>query len=162
MEIAIVLMGAAWWWHRPKGWRVPTYEESYPLDLKEVEETPENREAGVVVEDTPEGRVKMRREGGVFEYWAHRAMAYRYLEPVARKHVLLYGGTYAKLENATVKEVGDAKEGRSVFVTLKTTKRREVCKEINRYRWMGKETEDVTKMVARDVTFAAFKNKMNS
>ena len=163
MEIAAiaVFMGAAWWWHRPKTWRVPTYEEAFPLDLQEVEETEENKVDRVVVEMTPEGKVKMRRTGDVFEYWAPRAMVYRYLEPVARKHVLVYGGNYTKLERATEKEVSANAEGKNgVFASFKTYgKRREVCKEINQYRWLGKEEVKMLRVEPKRVSFADFKNK---
>ena len=161
MEIAAiaVFMGAAWWWHRPKTWRVPTYEEAFPLDLQEVEETEENKVDRVVVEMTPEGKVKMRREGYVFEYWAARAMAYRYLEPVARKHVLVYGGNYTKLENATEKEVSPV-EAKGVFASFKTYgKRQMVHKEINQYRWLGKEEVKMLRVEPRRVSFSDFKNK---
>lgn len=162
MELAAIslLMGAAWWWYRPKRWRLPTYEEHFPLDVQDVEETAENKAEGVVVVETPEGKVKMRRTGEVFEYWAARAMAYRYLEPVARKHVLVHGGKYTKLEKATVTEVAAQQKG--VFASFKTYgKRQEVSKAINRYRWLGKEETKMVRVEARAVSFSDFKNKKN-
>jgi hypothetical protein len=155
MEVAILLMGVAVWWYRPTKWRKPTYEEAYPLTEAAPTETPENLAAEVVEESTPEGRVKMKRKGETFEYWAPRAMAYRYLEPVARKHVLLYGGDYVPLEKAVVREVVD--DAPSVFAKLKSHKRTEVSKTINKYRWMGKEKVVVERAEPKAVSFKDYK-----
>ena len=67
------------------------YENLYLLDTKEVmEETEENNHDKAVEEVTPEGRVIMKWEDGVFLYWSDKPKQYRYLETVARKYVLLY------------------------------------------------------------------------
>jgi len=155
MEAVVLLfMGAAVWWYRPTKWRVVSEEAV----VEEIEETEANKRREVVEVVTPEGRVTMRRRGDAFEYWAARSMAYKYLDPVARRHAMLYGGDYTKLERATVKEV--KVEGvAGVFASLKTYGRREVCKEINKYKWLGREEEVVERKPARAVSFADFKNK---
>ncbi len=162
MEVAAIAicMGAAIWWYRPKKWRVSTYEEAFPLHLESVEETEENKAQRVVVVQTPEGSVKMRRNDADFEYWAPRAVAYRYLEPVARKHVLLYGGSYVELKPATVKHVRIV-EAASVFAALKGTQvvKKIVYKDINKYKYLGKEELVVEKIQGRAMSFADFKNK---
>ena len=72
---------------------VPPYEGKYPLDTGELEESPENRLARRVQDETPQGVVAMTYDDATstFFYWADASsVQYKYLDTVARKWVIVY------------------------------------------------------------------------
>ena len=101
------------------------YEDKY-LDMAAADETEKNRTAGLVEEETPQGRVFMRRDGDAFGYWADTSVQFKYLEAVARKWVGVY-------------------DRRDLYVELrevpKENKKAKVEKELNKYVWKGRAAE---------------------
>ena len=98
-----------WYWARPKLEYKPRYESLYPLDTVDIHETVENRLHKRVEETTPEGKVLLTYDenSNTFFYWALKPIAYRYLEVVARKYVLVYDckDRYVNMSDELVKAV---------------------------------------------------------
>jgi hypothetical protein len=130
------------------------YDRRYSLCTAELPESKENIEKKVVSDETPEGRVVMRLQDDLFEYWADKAMPYKYLETVARKYVIVhdcrdrYINIFKELllaHEAKAKEVPEIGGANSVFAKFKKEKKqadnRLVNARANRYKWRGKLAE---------------------
>jgi hypothetical protein len=136
------------------------YENKYMLKSV-VEESEELKKIGVVEEETPEGKVRMKfeqdkdKEKGinVFLYWSNRPIQYKYLETVARKYVIVYDcrehyiNIFEELAKASVKPVNEMNKP-DVFASFKTynTKRKQLKNRVvneksNTYVWKGKLSE---------------------
>jgi hypothetical protein len=139
----------------------PPYEAFYSLSTAELPETQANLEKKVVEDETPEGRVIMRLQDGLFEYWADKTKSYKYLETVARKYVIVYDcrDQYVNIfkelllahEALQAKKEAPAKVD-SVFAQLKNNKAKPVDNRLvnaraNRYKWRGKLAEFFTLQV---------------
>lgn len=139
------------------------YEGLYPLDTGHLFETPDNRSKGIVEEMTPEGRVRMRLTDGIFEYWADRALHYRYLETVARKYVIVYDCREAYVnmfrELLKAREVVEVKELSAVYVKRSGPPPRASIANAaaNRYRWLGKHVETIA---PRGMSYSDFKKRI--
>jgi len=141
------------------------YDMWYPLDTGDIFETPQNLADGLVEELTPDGRVRMRFTDGVFEYWADRAVTYRFLETVARKYVIVFNCRehYVNMFRERLKAL-DAQAVRPapnpVFATLKrhaASREAPTFTAANRYRWLGKHVE--TK-APRGMRYSEFKKQI--
>jgi hypothetical protein len=127
----------------------PPYEQSYPLDTAELPETATNLLAQRVEDATPDGRVVMRLQEGVFEYWADKTVAYKYLEAVARKYVIVYNrrSEYVNMFRELLKALNEPppppKPVDKVFAALRPVKVQKglVNEKANRYHWMGRLAE---------------------
>ena len=161
MRVAVSMLRRLTEWCCPTPVHATPYEVLYPLDT-ELVETPANLDAGIAEEFTPDGRVRMRLTDGIFEYWADRAVTYKYLEVVARKYVIvfkckeLYVNIFRERYNALM-EVAPTVALNPVFATLK---RNAVSREApantaaNRYRWLGKYVETTP---PRKMSYTEFK-----
>lgn len=127
----------------------PPYESFYSLSTAALPETQENLEKKVVQDETPEGRVIMRLQDGLFEYWADKSKAYKYLETVARKYVIVYDcrDQYVNIfkelllaHEALQAKKEAPKKAESVFAQYKAkpADNRLVNARANRYKWRGK------------------------
>jgi hypothetical protein len=119
-----------------------------------LEETDELKKMGVVEETTPEGLVRMKFADGIFLYWSHRAIQYKYLETVARKYVMVYNcrenyiNIFEELAIAAAKPKQEPVHP-AIFASFKkyNTKRKQikhtyiVNEKSNQYIWKGKITE---------------------
>ena len=136
------------------------YEGLYPLDTATLFETPENLDKGIVEEMTPEGRVRMRLNDGIFEYWADRAQNYRFLETVARKYVIVYDcrDQYVNMFRELLKAMEtEPVIPNAVFAKLKRAPRPSIVNAAaNRYKWMGKHVETVA---PRGLSYHEFKKQ---
>jgi hypothetical protein len=118
------------------------------------EETEESKKLGVVEETTPEGMVRMKLVDGIFLYWSHRAIQYKYLETVARKYVMVYDcrdhyiNIFDELAIAAAKPKQEPVHP-AIFASFKkyNTKRKQikhnyiVNEKSNQYHWKGKISE---------------------
>jgi len=118
------------------------------------EETEELKTMGVVEETTPEGIVRMKFGDGIFLYWSHRAIQYKYLETVARKYVMVYDcrekyiNIFEELAIAAAKPKQEPVHP-AIFASFKkyNTKRKQikqnyiVNEKSNQYNWKGKISE---------------------
>jgi len=135
--------------------RETPYEYLYLLNtVNEADEEEELKKLGVVEETTPEGKVRLKWEDGIFLYWSNRSIQYKYLETVARKYVLVYHckehyiNIFEELAIAAAKPKQE-QEQPSVFASFKNynTKRKQlkqqyvVNEKSNQYNWKGKISE---------------------
>jgi len=152
------------------------YENLYMFPCNEDEAVPEESEEskamGVVEETTPEGVVRMKFEDGIFLYWSHRAIQYKYLETVARKYVMVYDcrnhyiNIFEELAIAAAKPKKDPVHP-TIFASFKkyNTKRKQikhnyiVTEKSNQYNWKGKISEYERPVVAevKPVRYSDFK-----
>lgn len=148
----------------PEPQEIP-YENLYMFPSNVDEEVPEESEdlkhLGVVEEITPEGAVRMKFEDGIFLYWAHRAIQYKYLETVARKYVMVYDcrnhyiNIFEELAIAAAKPKKEPVHP-AIFASFKkyNTKRKQikhnyiVNEKSNQYNWKGKISEYERPVVA--------------
>lgn len=172
----------AWIWkmiERMASWEHPTieykpYEQFYPLDTKEtIEESIDRLIHKEVEEMTPEGKVILSYDesSNTFLYWAQKPIAYKYLEVVARKYVIVYDckEVYVNMvkellkamqANTEVKEIKTITD--SPFVVFKSYNRvHKVNKKIanetgNHYKHMGKEKVESVPTY-KPITFADYK-----
>ena len=136
-----------WWvnyFHPPP--LLPPYENSYNLSSTATE-TPENLKRRQVQEVTPEGLVTLTydTDSSAFFYWSEKVVAYKYLEVVARKYVIVY-------------------DCRDIYINmfrelLKTfqKKRRMVNERGNTYKYKGKSCEEEVKPVYKPITYLDYK-----
>lgn len=164
-----------WYFYpRPVVIRKIYIENAYPLGVNKniIIETDENKNKMQVEEDTPEGKVIIRMDNETFLYWSDRKVAYKYLEMVARKYVILYDckdkyvNIFKELYIAATK-IEEYKED-SIYVKLKPyntihgklNKSKLVPEKSNKYIWKGKYAEcGVHKEVLpiKQIKFADFK-----
>ena len=161
------------WYFYPKEKRqeireVP-YENKYMLGST-VDEAEDLLALGVVEEDTPEGRVRMKWSDGVFLYWCVRPIQYKYLETVARKYVIVYDckenyiNIFEQLAIASLKPTTEPVHP-SVFASFKqyNTKRKKnvnvVNEKSNQYIWKGKisEYDPPVKLEVKPIRYSDFK-----
>jgi hypothetical protein len=171
-----------WYWPQPKledKPKVKPYEALYPLDTQEpIHESIENRMQKRVEETTPEGKVLLTYDenSNMFFYWAPKPIAYRYLEVVARKYVLVYdckdryvnmSAELLKAVKAVPKEV--VKPIDSPFATFKSYNTlahkkpsTKIANELgNVYKHIGKEVPTPAVENYKPISFAEFK-KINT
>jgi hypothetical protein len=141
----------SWWrWFFPLPLTYP-YEFKYPLS-DAVEETEENRLYKRVEEVTPEGRVYMTYDEptNTFFYWSEKAIAYKYLDVVSRKYVIVYNckevyvNLFKEIIKNSLKEKEEKKE-EGPFAKFKsyTPKKnyRPMKERVNQYKYVGKWKE---------------------
>ena len=171
----------AWIWkmiERMASWEHPTieykpYEQFYPLDTKEsIEESIDRLIHKEVEETTPEGKVILSYDesSNTFLYWAQKPIAYKYLEVVARKYVIVYDckEVYVNMVKELLKAMQVKPEVKqevkdSPFVVFKSYNRvHKVNKKIanetgNHYKHMGKEKVDPIVPTYKPITFVDYK-----
>ena len=141
----------SWWrWFFPLPLTYP-YEFKYPLS-DAVEETEENRLYKRVEEVTPEGHIFMTYDepSNTFFYWSDKAIAYKYLDVVSRKYVIVYNckevyvNLFKEIIKMTLKEKEEKKED-GPFAKFKsyTPKKnyRPMKERVNQYKYVGKWKE---------------------
>ena len=149
---------------------VPLYEQSYPLDTAELPETATNLFAQRVEDATPDGRVVLRLQEGVFEYWADKTVAYKYLETVARKYVIVYNrrseyvNMFRELLKALQEPPAPPKPVDKVYASLRPAKVQKglVNERANRYHWMGRlaELDPPPREMPKAIRYTDFKKKV--
>jgi hypothetical protein len=161
-------------WEHPKIEYKP-YEQFYPLDTpkESIEESIDRLIQKEVEEMTPEGKVILSYDesSNTFLYWAQKPIAYKYLEVVARKYVIvydckeLYVNMFKELFKAMHKEVKPEVKTvtDSPFAVFKSYNRvHKVNKKIanetgNHYKHMGKEKVESLVPTYKPITFADYK-----
>ena len=148
------------------------YEQSYTLDTAELPETAANLAAGRVEDATPDGRVVLRLQDGLFEYWADKAVAYKYLETVARKYVVVYDrraeyvNMFRELLKALEAPPPPAKEVAPEYARFRPAKVSTPCvvnERANRYHWMGRLAEldpPPPRELPKSIRYAEYKKKV--
>ena len=142
----------SWWrWFFPITISYP-YEFKYPLSTL-VEETEENRLYKRVEEVTPEGHVYMTYDepSNTFFYWSEKAIAYKYLDVVARKFVIVYDckevyvNLFREIINSALKEKEEEKAKDGPYATFKSYKPKKMYRplkeKVNQYKHVGKWKE---------------------
>jgi hypothetical protein len=123
------------------------YENTYPLNSTlPIEETEENLKRRHVQEMTLEGLVTMTYDApsASFFYWSEKKIAYKYLEVVARKFVLLY--------NCKEVYINMFRE------LLKTLPKRRLMKErANVYKYCGTKYEEVKAPCYKQISYLDYK-----
>jgi hypothetical protein len=170
----ILFLGGGWYFFpKPKEIKekIVPYENTYMLGCTANEEE-ELKKIGVVEEDTPEGKIRMKLEDNIFLYWGNRPVQYKYLETVARKYCIVYDckdkyiNIFKELILASEKPVEETAYP-EIFASFKNynTKRRKQSKYIindrcNQYVWKGKISEydkPVQSTVMREISYADYK-----
>jgi len=137
-----------WQWFFPPKITYP-YEFNYPL-TSTVEETEENKLYKRVEEVTPEGHVYMTYDesSNTFFYWSDRSIAYKYLDVVARKYVIVYDckevyvNLFKEIIQSALKKKEEEKEGLYVKFKTNVPKQYRPSKErVNQYKYLGKWKE---------------------
>jgi hypothetical protein len=167
-----------WYWTQPKLEYSPKtipYESLYPLDtLKEsIHETIDHLMNKRVEETTPEGVVILsyHEESNTFFYWAQKPIAYRYLEVLARKYVILYDckDLYVNMNRELLKAVQSLQatvpkpKTDSPFATFRSynkvhKKPTKIANELgNVYKHVGKELPSKVVETFKPITFADYK-----
>ena len=163
-------------WEHPKIEYKRPYEQFYPLDTSKesIEETLDHRMHKQVEETTPEGKVILSYDesSNTFLYWAHKPIAYKYLEVLARKYVILYDckelyvNMFTELIKAMQPEVKPMVQPTNspfaVFKSYNTVHHKVTNKKIanesgNHYKHMGKEKMEPIVSTYRSITFADYK-----
>lgn len=142
----------SWWrWFFPLPISYP-YEFKYPLS-DVVEETEENKRYKRVEEVTPEGQVYMTYDepSNTFFYWSEKAIAYKYLDVVARKFVIVYDckevyvNLFREIINSALKEKEEEKPKDGPYATFKSYKPKRIYRplkeKVNQYKYVGKWKE---------------------
>jgi hypothetical protein len=160
-------------WEPPKIEQKKLYEQSYPLDTPKetIEESIDHLMNKRVEEKTPDGNVILSYEesSNTFLYWAQKPIAYRYLEVVARKYVILYDckSNYVNMFTELLKAMkqSDKKVSDSPFVVYKSyntvahkiDNRKLANENGNHYKHMGKELPTEVVCTVKPITFAEYK-----
>ena len=149
----------SWWrWIFPLPLTYP-YEFKYPLS-DPVEETEENKRYKRVEEVTPDGHVYMTYDepSNTFFYWSEKAIAYKYLDVVARKYVIVYNckevyvNLFREIIQSALKEKKEETEEEGPFAKFKSYKPKKTYRpmkeKVNQYKYVGKwkEPEPVKEM----------------
>lgn len=130
----------------PKKPLITPYENTYPLNTTLlIDETEENLTRRHVQEVTPEGLVTMTYDvpSSSFFYWSEKKIAYKYLEVVARKFVLLY--------NCKEVYINMFRE------LLKALPKRRVKERANVYKYCGAKYEDVKLPCYKQISYLDYK-----
>ena len=161
-------------WEPPKiEQKKKLYEHSYPLDTPKetIEESIDHLIHKRVEEKTPEGNVILSYDepSNTFLYWAQKPIAYRYLEVLARKYVILYDckGIYVNMFTELLKAMNppEKKVSDSPFVVYKSyntvahkiDNRKLANENGNHYKHMGKEIPVEVVSTVKPITFADYK-----
>ena len=163
-------------WNKPAITYEKPYEFKYPLDTPKetIVESIENRVNKRVEEMTPEGKVLLTYDepSKTFFYWAEKPIAYRYLEVVSRKYVIVYECTeiYINMFRELLKSMNAKKEEvvDSPFATFKSyntvahklNNQKIVNEHGNHYKHVGKQIEEVEKKIVKPISFAEFKKQI--
>lgn len=138
------------------------FDKQYPMYLtkKDIIENETNIENKLVEEETPDGVVSMTYDEFTksFLYWSKKAVAYKYLETVARKYVIFYECKDVYVDKHTLEKVEEGKK--TVFYKKKIEI--PVLKNANIFKWIGKEYVKEEKKVIdiKPISYAEFiKNK---
>jgi len=152
----------------------PPYEQKYPLNtLKEtIHEDVDHLMHKRVEETTPDGKIILTYDEGsnTFLYWSQKPIAYRYLEVVARKYVIVYNckHLYINMYRELIKAMNPPTPtilSNSPFATFKsyntlahkrpTTK---IANEIgNQYKHVGKELPKPVVDLSKPISFVEYK-----
>ena len=161
----------SWWrWFFPIPMTYP-YEFKYPLS-DSVEETEENILYKRVEEVTPEGHLYMTYDepSNTFFYWSDKAIAYKYLDVVARKYVIVYNckevyvNLFREIIQSALKEKEEKEEQEGPYATFKSYKPKKTYRpmkeKINQYKYVGKwkEPEQVKEM--KTTSYLEYKKQM--
>jgi hypothetical protein len=149
------------------------YEFKYPLDTPKetIVESVENLLNKRVEEVTPEGKVLLTYDepSKTFFYWAEKPIAYRYLEVVSRKYVILYEckENYINMFRELLKAMQAKKEEEkdSPFAKFKSyntvahklNNNKLVNETGNQYKHVGKQLETVVKKNVKPISFTDYK-----
>jgi hypothetical protein len=138
------------------------FDKLYPMYLTkhDIVEHETNIEHKLVEEETPDGVVWMTYDEFTksFLYWSKKAVAYKYLETVARKYVIFYECKDCYVDKHTLEKVEEGKK--AVFYKKKIVI--PVLKNANIFKWVGKEYVKEEKKVVdiKPISYAEFiKNK---
>jgi len=168
------LIGRMAQWEHPKIEYKKPYEQFYPLDTpkESIEESIDHLIHKQVEEMTPEGKVLLCYEesSNTFLYWAHKPIAYKYLEVVARKYVIVYDckELYVNMVAELIKAMQPAPKVEpvdspfAVFKSYNTVKHKVVNQKIanasaNRYKHMGKEKIEIVAPTYKPISFVDYK-----
>jgi hypothetical protein len=133
------------------------FDKLYPLCLmkKDIIETEVNKENKMVEEETPEGYVKMAYDDFTksFFYWSKKSIAYKYLNTLARKYVILYECKELYIDKHTLEN--PEKVEKSV---IKKKIVKPVLTNGNIFKWIGKEyvKEEKKKEEIKSISYAEF------
>jgi hypothetical protein len=106
-----------------------------------------------VEEVTPEGQVYMTYDepSNTFFYWSEKAIAYKYLDVVARKFVIVYDckevyvNLFREIINSALKEKEEEKPKDGPYATFKSYKPKRIYRplkeKVNQYKYVGKWKE---------------------
>lgn len=161
-------------WEHPKIEYKRPYEQFYPLDMpkESIEESIEHLLQKQVEETTPEGKVILSYDesSNTFLYWAHKPIAYKYLEVIARKYVIVYDckELYVNMMTELTKAMKSTHKVHMVgspfadFKPYNTVKHKVMNQKIanesaNRYKHMGKDKIDTVGTTYKSITFADYK-----
>jgi len=159
--------------HRPL---IIPYENLYPLGTpkEKITESIENMVYKRVEEITPDGKVMLTYDenSNTFFYWSEKSIAYKYLEVVARKYVILfdckdvYVNIFRELWKVLQKKKKDPIEGPFAkfqsynTLTHKLNNNKIVNEKSNQYKYMGKKIQEVTVVPYKQISFQEFKNTL--
>lgn len=136
------------------------FDKLYPLFLtkNDIVENEFNKEHKLVEEETPEGNVCMAYDEFTksFFYWSKKSIAYKYLNTIARKYVILYDCKDIYINKHTLEK----SEEKSIF--LKKNIIKPVLTNSNIFKWIGKEyiKEEKKEIEIKSISYAEFiKNK---
>ena len=161
----------SWWrWFFPVQLSYP-FEFKYPLSTM-VEETEENRLYKRVEEVTPEGKVYMTYDepSNTFFYWSEKAIAYKYLDVLARKFVIVYDckevyvNLFREIINSALKEKEEEKEKDGPYATFKSYKPKKMYRplkeKVNQYKYVGKWKEPEPVKQYKSTSYLDYKKQM--
>ncbi len=159
------------WWN----WFFPVkqndlYEFKYPLNTL-AEETDENKKLKRVEENTPEGHVYMTYDEvtNTFLYWSNKAVAYKYLDVLARKYVIVYDckevyvNIFREIIKSSFKKEEEKEEKESPYATFKSKpkKRYRPFKErTNLYKYLGKWTDTISVNTYKKESYLDYKKQL--
>jgi len=128
----------------------------------------------VVIDNTPNGYVAMRysKDEDGFVYWADKAIAYKYLETLARKYVKSFNcaGIYinrgellkekiTKLRDEILKNIENEKKNEEDEQKEEKEKEDDVFVNLKSYNSSSKRTKDLKKRITRDDMVCEKSNK---
>lgn len=162
-------------WLRPVK-KITPYEFKYPLNSI-LEETEEHKKYKRVEEETPEGKVIMTYDEptNTFFYWSDKSIAYRYLEVVARKYVVVYDckdiyiNIFKELIKAKNKKEEVIEDKPSPFATFKSyntsthklTNTKLVNERSNQYKRIGKWNDKKEEVVTyKSINYLEYKKQI--
>ena len=164
---------SVWDWFFPKPKPLP-YEFKYPLNSV-LDETDEHKLFKRVEEETPDGVVIMTYDEptNTFLYWSDNRIAYKYLEVVARKYVIVYDckENYINIFRELIKSMEKKKEVKEdgPFVTFKSYNTAShkindgkiVNERSNQYKRLGKwEDREIPVITYKPLNYLEYKKQV--